>query len=75
MLDRLLSIFLGSQSTFSGIFMVFFYIFLLSKGDREPNGHEIEISNFVVLNVLKPDFCFSKIIRFSCGVHRDCTIM
>ncbi len=32
-LDRLLSSFLGSQSSFGCIFMVFFYIFLLSKGD------------------------------------------
>ena len=30
---RLLSSFLGSQSSFGCIFMVFFYIFLLSKGD------------------------------------------
>ena len=32
-LDRLLSSFLGSQSSFGTLFMVFFYIFLLSKGD------------------------------------------
>lgn len=32
-LDRLLFSFLGSQSSFGGIFMAFFYIFRLSKGD------------------------------------------
>ena len=32
-LNRLLSSFLGSQSSIGSIFMVFFYIFLLSKGN------------------------------------------